>query len=53
VINGFNREAWWIEGDLSLPTQQIKQVLEPVIGWRGIALSYIQPGNPQQNAYIE
>ena len=41
VIDDFNREALGIDVDFSLPSE------------RGIRIKYIQPGNPQQNAYME
>jgi len=41
VIDDFNREAIGMEVDFSLPSE-----------W-GIRLAHIQPGNPQQNAYVE
>ena len=41
VIDDFNREAIGMEVDFSLPSE-----------W-GIRLEHIQPGNPQQNAYVE
>ena len=39
VIDDHNREALGIEVDLSLPAVRV--------------ICYIQPGNPQQNAYVE
>ena len=27
--------------------------LEQIIAWRGVQIEYTQPGNPQQNAYVE
>jgi len=41
VIDDFNREAIGMEVDFSLPSE-----------W-GIRLEHIQPGNPQQNVYVE
>lgn len=79
VIDDFNRQAFGIEIDFSLPSARVIRALEPIIGWRGkplaircqngpeylseavtqwasqsgIALHDIQPGKPQQNAYVE
>jgi putative transposase len=41
VIDDFNREGLCIDVDFSLPAE------------RGIRIDFIQPGNPQQNAYVE
>ena len=27
--------------------------LEQIIAWRGVRIEYTQPGNPQQNTYVE
>ena len=79
VIDDFNREAWGIDVDFSLPSERVIRSLEQIIAWRGcpgvircdngpeyisaalqnwanrrgIRIEYIQPGNPQQNAYVE
>ena len=47
VLDDFNREGLAIEVDISIPALRI---------WaqkHGIGLAYIQPGKPQQNAYVE
>jgi len=60
VIDDFNREALGIEADFSLPAERLIRTLNQIIGvmqiWvgkRGIKVEYIEPGQPQQNAYIE
>src|SRR5690606_9369038 len=60
VIDDFNREALGIEIDFSLPAERVIRALEHISGamqnWaarRHIRMEYIQPGKPQQNAYIE
>lgn len=48
VIDDFNRELLCTEIDCSLPSVRVTRTQR-----RGIELKFIQPGNPQQNAYIE
>ena len=62
----FNREGLGIELNFSLPAERVIRSLNRIIEWRGkpgairldngpeyISLQHIQPGQPQQNAYIE
>jgi putative transposase len=79
LMDGFTREALWIEVDTSLPGVRVVQVLERVAQERGlpkaiqvdngpefisravdqwayandVALHFIDPGKPVQNAFIE
>jgi len=79
LMDGYTREALWIEVDTSLPGLRVVQVLEKVIQERGlpeaiqvdngpefisravdqwayahaVALHFIDPGKPVQNAFIE
>jgi putative transposase len=61
VIDDFNREALGIEVDFSLPSERVIRSLEQIMQWRGTPKvlrcdngpEYIQPGKPQQNAYVE
>jgi putative transposase len=79
VMDGYTREALWIEVDTSLPGMRVVQVLERVAQERGapeaiqvdngpefisrvmdqwaysngVALHFIDPGKPVQNAFIE
>jgi putative transposase len=79
LMDGYTREALWIEVDTSLPGLRVVQVLEKVAEERGlpeaiqvdngpefisrvvdqwayahgVALHFIEPGKPVQNAFIE
>lgn len=67
VIDDFNREGIGMEVDFSLLSERVIRELKQIIAWRGkpqvircVDLGfchngpeYIQPGNPQQNAYVE
>ena len=79
LMDGYTREALWIEVDTSLPGLRVVQVLERVVQERGlpetiqvdngpefisqvvdqwayrngVALHFIDPGKPVQNAFIE
>jgi putative transposase len=79
LMDGYTREALWIEVDTSLPGQRVVEVLERVAEERdlpeaiqvdngpefisrvvdqwayanGVALHFIDPGKPVQNAFIE
>ena len=79
LMDGYTREALWIEVDTSLPGPRVVQVLERVAQERsfpeaiqvdngpefisravdqwayanGVALHFIDPGKPVQNAFIE
>lgn len=79
LMDGYTREALWIEADTSLPGLRVVQVLERVVQERGlpeaiqvdngpefisravdqwayangVALHFIDPGKPVQNAFIE
>ncbi len=56
VLDGFNREGLGIEVDFSLPAERVIRSLNRIIEWRGkpgVSILHIQPGKPQQNAYIE
>jgi len=79
LMDGYTREALWIEVDTSLPGVRVVQVLERVAQQRGsptaiqvdngpefisravdqwayandVALHFIEPGKPVQNAFIE
>jgi len=79
LMDGYTREALWIEVDTSLPGLRVVQVLEKVAQERGlpeaiqvdngpefisravdqwayansVALHFIDPGKPVQNAFIE
>jgi putative transposase len=61
VLDDFNRQGLCIEVDLSLPASRVIRSLEQIIEWRGkprtircdIHIEHIQPGKPQQNAYVE
>jgi len=79
LMDGYTREALWIEVDTSLPGQRVVEVLERVAQERGlpeaiqvdngpefisrvvdqwayangVALHFIDPGKPVQNAFIE
>lgn len=79
LMDGYTREALWIEVDTSLPALRVVQVLERVAQERGfpetiqvdngpefisrvvdqwaytngVALHFIDPGKPVQNAFIE
>ena len=63
VLDDFNREGLGIEADFSLPAERVVRVdngPEYISGtlmtWaqqQDIALQHTQPGNPQQNAYVE
>lgn len=79
LIDDFNRVAFAMDIDLSLPAKRVVRGQDQVIEWRGkpqaihsdngpeyisnklmvwaekhgIRLEHIQPGNPQQNAYVE
>jgi putative transposase len=35
ILDDFNREALWIEADISLPAERVIRVLEMLISWRG------------------
>jgi len=35
ILDDFNREALWIEVDISLPAERVIRVLEMLIDWRG------------------
>ena len=35
ILDDFNREALWIEVDVSLPAERVTRVLEAVIAWHG------------------
>ncbi len=53
MLDDFNRERLGIEIDFSLPSERVARTLNRIIEWRGVALRYIQPGKPQQNANVE
>lgn len=61
VLDDFNREGLSIEVDFSLPAARVVRSLNQTIEWRGAPQiirvdngpEYVQPGKPQQNAYIE
>ena len=60
VIDDFNREALGIEVDFSLPSERVIRSLDQISGklmeWAAkhqIQIQHIQPGKPQQNAYVE
>ena len=57
VLDDFNREGLGIEIDFSLPADNGPEYISgTLMEWaenRGITLAYIQPGKPQQNAYVE
>ena len=48
VTDDYNREELILDEDLLLPAQRVMPSLEQVI-----SINYIQPGTPQQNAYLE
>jgi putative transposase len=60
-MDGYTREALWIEVDNSLPGLRVVRVLESsfsqvVDQWayrKGVALHFIDHGKPVQNAFIE
>lgn len=53
VLDDFNREGLAIEVDLSLPSARVIRTLQQWAAERQIRIEYIQPGKPQQNAYVE
>jgi putative transposase len=64
LIDDFNREALAIEIDTSLTAKRLIRVFErlqktrsgELVGWAyaaGMMIQYIQPGEPNQNAFIE
>jgi putative transposase len=55
VIDDYNREGLIIDADFSLPAERVIRSLEQLIEWekQRIDINYIQPGKPQQNAYVE
>lgn len=63
MIDDFNREGLAIDADISLPAERVirsdngpEYISHKLAVWaknNGIELCFIQPGNPQQNAYIE
>ena len=63
VLDDFNREGLGIEVDLSLPSSRVircdngpEYISGALLAWaerQGIRIEHIQPGKPQQNAYIE
>ena len=63
LLDDFNREGLGIEADFSLPAERVIRVDNgpeyisfTLMKWaqqQDIALQHIQPGNPQQNAYVE
>lgn len=52
VIDDYNHEWLSIEVDF-LPSARVIRALDRIIEWRGIGLQFIQPGRPQQNAYVK
>ena len=56
VIDDYNREGLMIDADFLLPAERVIRSLEQLIEWpkkQRIDINYIQPGKPQQNAYVE
>jgi putative transposase len=53
VLDAFNREGLGIKADLSLPAACAIWALLAWAETRGIQIEHIQPGQPQQNAYVE
>jgi len=47
VIDGFNREALWIEVDTSLPAERVLRVLEQMLSWQGKPTSIRMDNDPE------
>ena len=53
MIDEGNREGLEIGMGVSLPSRRVIRILDERVAVHGVAIHYIQPGKPDQNAYID